>query len=214
MTSNDRNKSSGNMLDAGKPQIGKMVQDGVNTVFDSISSSKSVDMIYLNKQINKRNLAQDHKISQVCNTNVTVLGLLSATKTYQHAAAVQYFCVPSFFFHAVFLPTILAWPVPIPLRCLRICTQLRPRGARFEGQIVHIFLQTISQVVATFKREEANQPVIESREFEAVVQFGKFMAMGNVAEFVGAHQWVQISKKRSEILRFVPSVPCAPKNQI
>ena len=72
MTSNDRNKSSGNMLDAGKPQIGKMVQDGVNTVFDSISSSMSVDMIYPNKQIDKRNLAQDHKISQVstlCNTN-------------------------------------------------------------------------------------------------------------------------------------------------
>jgi len=87
--------------------------------------------------------------------------------------------------------------VPIPLRCLRICTQLRPRGARFEGQIVHIFLQTISQVVATFEREEANQPVIESREFEQLYSLGwkfwqsqdeKFMAMGNVAEFVGAHQ--------------------------
>jgi len=61
-------------------------------------------MIYLNKQINKRNLAQDHKISQVCNTNVTVLGLLSATKTYQNAAAVQYFFVPSicFFFTQFF----------------------------------------------------------------------------------------------------------------
>ncbi len=30
MTSNDRNKSSGNMLDAGKPQIGEIVKDDVS----------------------------------------------------------------------------------------------------------------------------------------------------------------------------------------
>lgn len=114
MTSNDRNKSSGNMLDAGKPQIGKMVQDYVNAVFDSISTSMSVDMIYeyLNKQIDKRNLAQDHKISQVCNTRVTVLGLLSATKTINTLLLSCFFVCPQTFVSSQFF----SWPdIPISL---------------------------------------------------------------------------------------------------